>query len=219
MPGTLRTIKSTWKVASSVIAGACLFAFASTASAVPFTNPDPGTLMDDIDGSGYFSPSGLGSLVFELFDLGDTAAEFGGFDKNDPGTLIPFFEASDLTGEAAMVDFTGGFVFDVEDNAIQSVFAPIDSVGFYLDLPGLGTLFSDPTLNLGGVDVMAAHPTIGQPFTSLIFYDGPAGAAAPATLMSWHLISDVTGGVPLPSSAALLALGLLALRGKRTHKR
>ncbi len=208
-------ISTAWKLGKGVAAASCLMMFAGTAAAIPFPNPDPGSLLDDLDGSGYFTPGNTGSLSIELFDLGDSVASFGFFGQGTPGNLIPIFEAGDLTGESAIIDFSVGYVFDAEDNSIQSLFPAASTIGFYLDFAG-NILYSDPTLNLGGLDIMGAYPSISQDFTSLLFFDGPADDPQ-RTLLSWHVISDVTA-VPLPGTALLMVIGLGLLASRRTNQ-
>ena len=206
--GILRAVKASVAVCAMTL-------LAVNASALPFPNPDPGTLADDIDGSGYFSTGALGSLSLELFDLGDSSAIFGFYDRDTPASQVPIFEATDLTGAAAIIDFTAGFVFDVEDDAIQSLFAPVDEVGFYLDFAGF-TLYSDPTLNLGNTDLMAAFASTSDDFLSLLFFDGPADNPQ-RSLLSWHVISDLTastGEVPTPATSLLTILGLALLAAR-----
>jgi hypothetical protein len=206
---------SAWKVGKGLAAASCLLLIASKAAAIPFPNPDPGSLLDDVDGSGYFTTGSLGSLSLELFDLGDSVASFGFFSQGTPGSLIPIFEAGDLAGEAAIIDFSVGYVFDAEDNAIQSLFAATSTVGFYLDFAGF-ILYSDPTLNLGGLDVMGAFPSISDDFMSLLFFDGPADDPR-RSLLSWHVISDVSA-VPVPGTSLLMLIGLGALAARRTRQ-
>lgn len=198
-------------------AAACVLALLSTnASALPFPNPDPGNLSDDIDGTGYFSAGSLGSLTFELFDLGDSNAIFGFFDRDTPTTLVPIFEAADVAGSAAIIDFAAGYVFDVEDNAIQSLFAPVDVLGFYLDFAG-SLLYSDPSLNVGGADIMGAFASTADDFLSLLFFDAPADSPN-RSLLSWHVVSDLTparADVPVPATGLLVLLGLSAMAWRR----
>jgi hypothetical protein len=202
---------SVWKIGKRIAVASCLMLVASMASALPFPNPDPGSLNDDLDGSGYFNTGSIGSLSVELFDLGDTVASFGFFGQGAPGTLIPIFEASDLTGEGAIIDFVAGYVFDVEDNSIQSFFTPVSTVGFYLDFAGF-LLYSDPTLNLGGLDIMAAFPSTSGDFLSLLFFDGTADNPQ-RSLLSWAVVSDVSAiPVPAPWLLMMVGLGLLAVR-------
>ena len=205
---------SVWKTVTRIAAACGFLLVASTASAIPFPNPDPGSLYDDLDDNGYFAAGSLGSLSLEVFDLIDSFASFGFFAQGTPGTLIPIFEAGDSTGEFAIIDFAAGYVFDSEDNAIQSTFAPVSTLGFYLDFAG-SILYSDPTLNLGGADLMGAFPSISDDYLSLLFFDGTAENPQ-RTLLSWSVISDVTA-VPVPASPLLVVVGLalLAIRRKR----
>jgi hypothetical protein len=205
-------LNAAWKRA---VTACCLMAVAGTASALPFPNPDPGALLDDLDDTGYYMPWVTGSLALELFDLGDSVASFGFFAKGDPGTRLPIFEAADLVGEAAIIDFSVGYVFDVEDNAIQSLFPGVPTIGFYLDFAG-NILYSDPNLNIGGVDVMATFESIDNGFLNLLFFDGAADNPS-RSLLSWHAITEVAP-VPVPATWLLMMLGLGLLATRRAKK-
>lgn len=211
------------RACSAVAAVAALSLGATSALAAPFPNPAPGTLAEDIDGTGYFTVGGVGTATFELLDAFDSISTFGFYSAFDPFTLIPIFEAGDATGESALIDFAGGVVFDNEDAAIQSVFTPTTTIGFYLDL-GLGgaPLFSDPAFN-GGLDVVAAHQSLVDPFLNILFYDGPAipgTTQQPSNLLAWYGLSDITPfeEVPVPATLLLMAAGLLGLTQARRKR-
>lgn len=200
----------------ALAAALCLTVIASNASALPFPNPNPPGLNDDVDGTGYFDTGAIGSLAIELFDLADGASTFGFFDANDPGTLIPIFDAADVTGDAAIIDFNAGYVFDNEEAAIQTLFAPASTIGFYLGVFNT-VLYSDPTLNLGGADLMGAFTSTTDDFLSILFYDAPA--SGPSNLLSWHVISDLQPStVPTPASLLLVLFGLGALVSRRAKQ-
>ena len=204
---------SVWRLGRGVAAVCSLMLVAGIASATPFPNPDPGSLGDDLNGSGYFNFGSAGSLSLELFDLGDTIASFGFFGQGAPGTLISIFEASDLAGESAIIDFTAGIIFDVEDSAVQSFFTSVPTIGFYLDFAGF-IIYSDPTLNLGGLDLMGAFPSTNSNFLSLLFFDGTADHPQ-RSLLSWHVISNISA-VPVPTTWLLIMIGLGLLVTRRT---
>lgn len=206
--------KSTWHRGNSIAVACCLM-MANVTAAMPFPNPDPGSVLDDLDGSGYFTTGSIGSLSFELFDLGDSATSFGLFSQSSPETLIPIFEANDLIGEAAIIDFAVGYVFDYEIDVIQILFDDVPVVGFYLDFATF-ILYSDPTLNEHGLDVMGAFPSASDDFLSLMFFDGPANYPQ-RSLLSWHLISDVNA-TPVPATWLLMMVGLGLLAAKRTTR-
>lgn len=178
--------------------------------ATPMTNPDPGLFENDIDGQGYFRSSGA-SLAWEIFDLGDTQAAFGFYPRSG-ATPIVIFEAADLSLEYAIVSFTDGYVYDVEDAAVQSSFAvPVGDFGFFLDVPGLGTFYSDPTYNPAGVDVFGAFPVIGQPGDySFTFSVG-------STVLAWELMTNLQS-IPEPRVIVLLGAGLVGLGLSRRRR-
>ncbi|WP_297363505.1 PEP-CTERM sorting domain-containing protein [Thauera sp.] len=187
-------------------------AIAGSAAAAPLPNPDPTIFANDIEGSGYFKPIGQGTLALELFDLGDSAASFGFFKRGTPGDRTPIFEASDLAGEGAIVDFINGVVFDVDQNAIQSLFStPVTEIGFYLDLAALGVLYSDPSLNLGNTDVMGAYPVLNEPGAFSLMFADVAG-----TVYAWEYVNGLA--VPEPATLALLGIGVLGLGARRSSR-
>jgi hypothetical protein len=211
------TTQGAKRACTALAAVAALSLGATSALATPFPNPAPGTLSDDIDGNGYFNVAAAGSLAVELVDAFDSVASFGFFDKADPGTLIPIFEASDLAGEVAIIDFVSGLVLDFEDAAPQNAFTPAAVIGFYLDL-GIATLFSDPLLN-GGADVMAAYTDLGSGALSLLFFDAPAGATQQTSLLSWHVLDGLRPEqVPVPATLLLMLAGIAGLAHSRRRR-
>lgn len=205
-------LRSLGSLSRHLFAALAAIVFVGSAVSAPLPNPAPADFSDDIDGSGYFKPVGDGTLAFELFDLGDGVASFGFFARGAPNDRIPIFEAADTSGSAAIVDFVNGFVFDVEDAAIQNLFAsPLTEIGFYLDLEALGILFSDPVLNLGGFDVMGAYPSLTVPDAFSLLFMGVDG-----TVYGWQYLTGLQASVvPVPGSLALLGLGTLLLAARR----
>ncbi len=209
-----------WRKRGFFAAALCAAMFAQAAAAIPFPNPAPGTIDPDIDGTGYFQPSTT-ILGIEIHDGGDTVFEFGFFEKGNSGTLVPIFEASDTVDSQAYIDFLLGIVFDVDEDAIQNTFTPLaNTIGFYLSLPNVATvLFSDPTLNPGGIDYSGAYPSSDVvPGAMSVMFWLPSATGAPPQLLTWHLLTT-TSAVPSPPSVALMVLGLVLLGGRRAIKR
>jgi len=190
----------------------------SRADLIP--NPDPSTLADDIQGSGYFAPADevyfqesldIGPLLFGL-----PGSEFGfffaGTDITDPLNLIPIFDASDAGSQnrLARVDFTTGSVIDLDEgNVVQNTFTGMGNIGFYFSLDpisGVPTLFSDPFLN-SGLDVVGTYATLEPPVNEfLIAFQYPDGSGGYDSLL-FESVSGIAP-VPLPGTLLLFCSGL-----------
>jgi hypothetical protein len=146
------------------------------ATAIPFPNPDPTQVGDDLDDSGIFfhDPQVISLEIIDVGPLlGGGGAEFGfffaGSDVSNPANLFTIFETTDQdpdpggpgsVTQLAIIDFPNGNVIDGDEGVIQNSFAGSGNIGFYLTpdpafniaygIPA--TLFTDPTLNPGGVE-------------------------------------------------------------------
>ena len=190
----------------------------SRAALIP--NPDPASLADDIQGSGYFTHSDQ-VYVQEFLDVGPMlglqSSEFGFFfertDINDPINLIPIFDASDIGSQnrAALVDFATGNVYDLDQGGVlQNTFTGTGNIGFYFSLDpssGVPTLFSDPVLN-SNVDVVGTYPLLNQPSNDfLIAFQYPDGTGGYDSLL-FEGVSGISP-VPLPGTLLLFCSGLV----------
>jgi hypothetical protein len=195
--------------------------------AIPFANPDPGLFGPDRDGNGYFSQAGVPTISLELLDI--AGFEFGFFFQNDPGTLITIFDPLDADPDPggpgsvtpiALIDFTGGFVFDIDENIVQSLFTgSTDNFGFYATLGG-GTVYSDASLNPGGTDWFGAFdilaPTVpAGTFAPVFFNMSVVGAPPPPMYIA------AVAFIPEPGTLLSFSLGglmLVAIRRRRKAK-
>lgn len=221
-----------------VIAVTGILIFAGNGNAAPLPNPDPSVFGDDLDDPGLFIPSDL-VVNFEVFDpgtfLGLGGNTFGfffdGMDVTNPANLFTIFDPSDQdTGsipQIALIDFSAGIVYDYDDGSSvtpQDTFTGAGNIGFYLTPdPALGipTLFTVPSLNLGGEDFAGTFPFLGPPEDDfLIAFEIPDGSGGFIPLGF-----EVTAGispVPAPGTLLLLGSGLVGLVGysrKRVKRR
>ncbi|WP_190303261.1 MULTISPECIES: PEP-CTERM sorting domain-containing protein [Methylomonas] len=190
------------------------FKFANAA----FSNPDPATFQDD-SGSELFSPtSGNQFFTLELADLGSSVTDtiFGfyvkGTDPTDPSNRIELFgPGNHNTAQAFLVDLTAGIVFDLNTASVAGSFAAAGSViGFYYELPLLGdmVLYSQSSLNSGGLDAFGFFPLIADPTVWLVEVAVPDGNGGSFPL-AFELAANLNA-IPEPGVLALIGLaGLL----------
>lgn len=200
------------------------FCFSLSANAI-ILNPGPGAYAED-EGVISFVPDSQ-TFFLEAFDALpslNVVSRFGFYRLSDPATLISIFSAEDQAApdQIALADFGGGYVADIDEGVAESGFAPgLGPIGFFLELTGILTVYSDPALN-GGDDFMAAFQSLTDPTSYFIGAEIPDGAGGNATVYL-ALASGITAqattatAVPVGSSLALVLLGLgLASSRRRT---
>ncbi len=182
-----------------------------TLQATPFINPDPSIFHDDTDGSGYFEAAGTASIGLGFFDLGLVEIEFGIYAQDDSAVFIPIFEASDNSGDAAIIDFAGGFIHDVEEGVVQNNFTPITTFGFYLNILDASVstiLYSDAALNGLTGDRFSSYSSLFDSTSTLVFWTENNEP------ISLHVITDIYA-VPEPWLFPMLAIGLAGVAARR----
>ncbi len=180
--------------------------------AIPFPSPDPAVFGPDLDGDGYFSQDVNQMVFIEALDIADF--EFGFFFEGSPTMLNPIFDSGDSgTDPIALIDFAGGFVYDIDDDEIQSLFTPsLADFGYYISFGGGPAIFSDPLLN-GGLDVFAAFPLLDPSV--------PPGTITPTFIdpatgdLVYLGVAVAVAEVDEPTTWLMLSLGALLLAGVR----
>ncbi len=213
-----------------------LLIFWTNANALVVPNPAPAAFGPDILGSGYFNPTGPGIISVRISDTGFTlglgGSEFGMFFQSDSGTLIPIFlpgtQDPDPAGPssspptAAIVLGTGEVYVN---GTLQNTFAPrTGPVGFYLapsptlqTVFGVNQIFSDPSLNPLGEDMVGTFPIIGVPEAYLLGF-AVMDLNDPTSVVPLGYSAVVNLSVPEPGTLALAFLGVagaLMLRRQR----
>jgi hypothetical protein len=185
----------------------CLI-WTGTASATILSNPDNTIYADDIDGDGYFSSNLAFMIAWEIYDSQEslTGSTFGFFYENDPTTLIPLFDSADATGQTAIVDFSGGYVLDFDELAVQSIFTHHTSdIGFFLFQDGFSApLYSNPFFNDGLTDIFGAFPVLATDDSILFTWLLPDD-----TTLAWEIVRFTS--VPEPNTILLFGSGILGL--------
>lgn len=171
------------------------------------SNPNPNIFSDD-DGSTYFVPQDW-LLGIQISD--PLYATFGFYFKNAPQTLIGILGPADAAaGNLVLVNFTAGTVFDIDKGALANNFTPSDKpIGFFLRGLNGTTIFSDPSMNPNGYDLVGTFPVASSKGTTayLIGFElpqvGPIGYQLAVNLQP----------VPEPATWMMLSLGVLGLLG------
>ena len=209
-------------ITSFLFASLCCSA---NAFATIYPNPDPTIYGNDIDGTGYFIPSG-GSIALEFFDLTEqtvaVGSTFGFYFQSDPLAPITIFDSTDLVGDTAIIDYINGVVYDFDDgNTVQSLFTPAtENIGFFISLDnsfGFPSLYTDPLLN-NDYDVAGVFPILGSSESYAFTFMLPD---VTAPLQATPLVGEIVTGinpVPEPSTIILLGSGLLGVLGLKRKR-
>jgi len=205
----------------------CFFFSFLVYSAISSANiivPDPD--FGDDDSSIFFSTAD-DVYFLEAFDALPSIgveASFGFYMRGDITKKVTVFDnfdqaigAPDQTAYASFSDVGGNFVFDLDEGVLQDTFtAGFDEIGFFLDLEGFYTVYSDP-LDNGGFDLMETFPSLTD---SSIYYVGaeiPDGSGGLATVYL-ALVSGISpASIPEPSTPLLMLSGLLFLLAKKRN--
>ena|GEM_PF-1563391 len=184
-------------------------------------NPAPGSYGADNGAQTFSASSSVWSIeVVDLFGVLSLPSSFGFFfvnaDLTNPASYIPIFKPADQGSiQAAAIFFDLGVVFDLDAQAVESIFTPGNTdIGFYYSFlsPTTGApvvLTTIPTLNPGGADWAAAFPSPSQAGHYLLGFgdvigDGPT--------LAYYAI-----GTPVPEPGTLLLLSAGLFVGGLAH--
>ena len=207
------------KLSLNLFSMIAFLAFSGMASAAT-TIPGHGDFADD-DGTELWYPENQVSS-FKAFENPAVTglASFGFYFSTDPNTLITIFGPEDqaLTSEA-VIDFTAGTVWDVDDAVTQSTFTNLGtSIGFWFELddPSPLRIFTQKSLT-NGFDYAYSLPSLSDSSKYAITFFITEGGDTPIAV-------DVFAGitpVPLPAALPIMMTGLagLGLIGLTRHKK
>ncbi len=207
-------------ILSRVAAAALALSFAGAASAVPSI---PGFEADD--GAELFTPNDT-VISVEIFDLGDLLGnpyEFGfyfGSDPNNPPDQITIFDETDVgaaNSAIAFIDFDAGFVFDVDEGALQDLFSPTAGpIGFWLATGG-NTFYSEAARNPGGADVVETLQQTANSENYLIGFE--IALFGNDILLGLEFVGGLTAvTVAEPMTLGLFGLGLIGVAYARRRR-
>lgn len=194
--------------------------------AVDGTN-DVTAATDEIAPDEYWSIGGSGgsvsTIVIELAGYAGSNT-FGIFDKSDPSKMIQLFAGASGVGDQALVSIKadGSVYVNFADTGIDYA---ANLFGFYLSGPG-GTFYSDPAMNGGGADQMAAYQGVGETIQIPGLAAGIWGSNE--YILAWEdlplcgqcdgdfndfvvLVESVNPSVPEPAVLGFLGFGLLGM--------
>ena len=214
-----------------------LLVWTTSSKALPFPSLDPAFYGPDLDGNGLFTVTNL-QIDLESLDapsqFGGSTTEFGFYNSADPSTLVTIFDVVDQNPDpggpgnitpTALIYFDLGVVVDGDDGfGIQSIFTPKPvEIGYYIKLESgfaaaLGIdeiLYSQSSLNSGGIDYFAAFPLL---FGGAV----PEGSFAPTFFYfapdAKPLYVAAAINVDEPPVLLMLAMGLAGLAFTRRRR-
>ncbi|MDT0593756.1 hypothetical protein [Glaciecola petra] len=201
---------------------ACISLFVSlTANAAFIANPDPSTLADDIDGTGYFAADNI-LFSTEILDIGEAILNngnifgfyFEGSDVLDANNRHVIFGSDDGDNSEAVVNFANGIVVDVDQGVVQNSFSGTGNIGFFVQLSafGNGLLFSDASLNAGNIDYFGAFERNASPGTFALLFADPTNQDLIELVVSGTLAPVDASS---PSLFALLMIGMFSILKRR----
>lgn len=188
--------------------------------------------LDDGDDAAWTSVGSIGQIDILLELAGNaTTNVFGVYDLNDPSSQLTIFDGADSTGDQAILRLrqtVNGWrvsVQEVGSTTWTHQFISTSAFGFYLNVQGQGTFYSDTSSNADGVDHLYAYQGTGTAFLTgelageffsrqdyILAWEDLLGGGDGDYQDFVAVVQDITP-VPLPTAVWLMMSGLVGLAG------
>lgn len=188
--------------------------------------------LDDGNDAAWTTVGSIGQIDILLELAGNASTNvFGVYDLSNPNARLSVFDGADSAGDQAILRLrqtVNGWrvsVQEVGSTTWTHQFISTSAFGFYLNVQGQGTFYSQTGNNADGVDHMYAYQGTGTPFLTGEF----AGEffSRQDYILAWEdllgggdrdyqdfvaVVQDITP-VPLPTAVWLMISGLVGLAG------
>jgi hypothetical protein len=194
--------------------------------------------LDDGADAAWTTVGSIGEIDIVLELAGNASTNvFGVYDLNDPNARLSIFDGAASAGDQAVLRLrqtVDGWRLSVQELGSSTwthQFISTSAFGFYLNVQGEGTFYSQSARNADNVDHLYAYQGTGTPFLT-----GPLAGelfSRQDYILAWEdllgggdrdyqdfvaIVQDITP-VPLPTAVWLLISGLVGLAGCRDGPR